>query len=474
MSAAKPVIYRLGRWLVRAALWFYFPRIEVFHPERVPASGPVLFASNHPNSLTDAFVIGASVPRKVNFVATVQLFRWRPVSWLLSRCGVIPVNRVKDDSRAMRSVLATFEACFKVLEQGEAIGIFPEGITHDEPQLKEVKTGVARMALELEHRHKGALGLKIIPVGLTFSAKERYRSRALVNFGEAIRVADYLPEYAAGKHRAMQALISEVERRIQGVMYHLPHLERARVVEAVKRLYLDRLWVGNTVIHEPVTPQAGELLLTQAIADAVERTFAENPARAAEFVRKLDHYERALKRMRLPDEVLAHFPDRNRMFRQSLGWLFVAVAGAPIALFGWVHRLLPFAFVQWIVSKSAKEPRDKTHISTATILAGLVAFTGFYALCVFVVHLLFGFPASAWYAVSLPPASLIAHYYLRELRRFVISLRATLVLLQAPAAVRKLLAWRAELIALIEAGRHDYLLSKAAEGTEAVDSTPKT
>src|SRR5215472_979386 len=168
-------MYRSMRWLIRLALGFYFRRIERFHLEKVPLTGPVLFASNHPNSLTDAFVIGTSVPRKVNFVATVQLFQIKPVRWLLTRCGVIAINRVKDDPRAMRSVMDTFEACFRVLEQGEAIGVFPEGITHDDPQLKTVKTGAARMALELEQRHVGKLGLQIVPVGLTFSAKERYR-----------------------------------------------------------------------------------------------------------------------------------------------------------------------------------------------------------------------------------------------------------------------------------------------------------
>jgi len=83
-------------------------------------------------------VIGASVPRKVNFVATVQLFRVTPVKWLLSRCGVIPINRVKDDAKAMRTVADTFEACYRVLEAGEAVGIFPEGITYEDSQLKEV------------------------------------------------------------------------------------------------------------------------------------------------------------------------------------------------------------------------------------------------------------------------------------------------------------------------------------------------
>src|SRR5439155_24871162 len=152
-------IYSAARSLIRLALGFYFRRIERFHADRVPEHGPVLFTSNHPNSLTDSFVIGASVPRKVNFVATVQLFRFGPLKWLLRRCGVIPINRVKDDPRGMRTVADTFEACYRALESGEAVGIFPEGITYEDSQLKEVKSGAARMALELEHRHAGRLGL---------------------------------------------------------------------------------------------------------------------------------------------------------------------------------------------------------------------------------------------------------------------------------------------------------------------------
>jgi len=457
MTPSVPLLYRVFRSILRTAMRFYFSRIERFHSQHVPPSGPVLFTSNHPNSLTDAFVIGTSVPRKVNFLATVQLFRWRPLRWFLHRCGVIAINRVKDDPRAMRTVMSTFEACFRVLESGEAVGIFPEGITHDDPQLKTVKTGAARMALELEHRHAGKLGLQIVPVGLTFSAKERYRSEALVNFGEPIRAAEFLPQYKENRHEGIQALSAEIERRIQSLMYHLPHLERARIVEAVKRLFLDQLRVGNTVIHEPVTPLTSELLLTQAISKAVDFAFERHPARAADFVRKLGRYEAVLRRLHLSDEVLQHFPKRQWMLRHSLGWTAVALLGAPVAIYGWLHRLVPYLLVRLVVGQATKTPADKTHVSTATILSGLILFTGFYALCVAAFHLFFGWRATLVYACSLPPASLIAHYYARELRRFAASLRAAFVLLRIPGAAEKLLAWRAELIELIATERKEFL-----------------
>lgn len=446
-------LYTVMRGLISLAVGFYFRRIERFHAERVPATGPVLLVSNHPSSLNDSFVIGASVGRKVNFIGTVLLFRFAPLGWLFRHCGVIPINRVQDNAKAMRSVMDTFEAVFRVLEYGEAVAIFPEGITHDDPQLKEVKTGAARMALELEHRHGGKLGLQIVPVGLTFSAKEIYRSEALVHFGEPIRAAEFLTGYDGdGRKECIRKLTHEIEARIQNLILHLPRLEHARVVEAVKRLYLSRLRIGNRIIHEPVSRQAGDLLLTQAIAKAVEIAFAEYPERAVTFVTNLNSYEHWLKRLKVSDDALAEFPDKKRLLLASLWRCLLAIIGAPVAAYGWIHRFVPVRIVRWGVNFTEKSKR-KAQTPTAKIIGGFVAFVSCYLIYAVIFNHFFGWPASLWYALSLPVTGQIAHYYIRNLRRLGAGIRNTAVLFRAPLAAKRLLALRAELIAEIESIR---------------------
>jgi 1-acyl-sn-glycerol-3-phosphate acyltransferase len=493
-------IYGIARSVLGLGLGFYFRRIERFHAERVPAVGPVLFTSNHPNSLTDSFVVGASVPRKVNFVATVQLFRFAPLKWFLTRCGVIPINRVKDDPRSMRTVADTFEACFRVLEAGEAVGIFPEGITYDDDQLKELKSGAARMALELEHRHGGKLGLKIVPVGLTYSAKEVYRSDVLANFGEPILAAHFLDGYKQRRKECIACLTAEIESRLKSLILHLPDLEHGRVIEGIKRLYFDRLRLGNTVVHEPVSPRAEELLLTQRIIEVVEHVFEKEPERAEVFTTKLALYERGLKRLKLADEQIfpdhrepprpmgeAHsnhehgargpgsqagragsqarrlhhyFSGHGKSLAKSFGWTVLLVLGAPIALYGWAHRVIPYAVVRWAAQRFTEPAKRKAQASTATIAAGIVAFVLCFGVYILAFHNLFGWPASFWYALSLPMASLLAHYYLSELRRLWRCLRTTVVLLRAPGAARRLLILRQELIAEIESARGEIIAGR--------------
>ena len=442
--------------LVRSLLSIYFRRIELFHAERVPLRVPVLFASNHPGSITDSFIIGALVPRQVRFVATVQLFRFAPLAWLLRQCGIIPVNRLKDDPRAMRSVLETFEACFKVLEQNGAVGIFPEGITYDDSQLKTVKTGAARMALELEHRHCGKLGLEIVPVGLTYSAKERYRSEALVHFGEPIHVAHFVGSYHTRRKQCIEELNSEIERRLQSLIVHLPKLEQARVVEAVKRLYLERLKLGNLVVKEPLTPRAEELVLTRAIANAVEYATRSHPERLAAFGRALNRYEHWRDRLRLSDASVEQFENKATLAIRGFASAATALIGLPLAAFGWVHRLPPALLVNWAVNHLTDAPVRKAQTAHVSMLAGLVGFGGFYALYIGLVHHWFGWPVSLWYAFSLPVTGLAAHYYFREFRRLREQVRIALVLLRAPAAARRLKEMHAHLLAEIEAMRHDY------------------
>ena len=225
----------------------------------------------------------------------------------------------------------------------------------------------------------------------------------------------------------------------------------------MKRLYLDQLRIANRVVQEPISPRAEELVLSQKIVEAVHHVYRTQPERAAVFADKLAFYERWLARLSISDEHLVMFPNREKLVGHSILWALIGIIGAPIALYGWMHRAMPYALVKWAVRKFTAPGRRKAQTSTAAIEAGIVAFGLCYSLFIFIFHLLFGWPASLWYALSLPPASLLAHYYLREMRRFSAAIRNTFILLRAPMASRRLLSRRDELIKEIERVRRELM-----------------
>ena len=86
----QPLLYTATRFLTRVALRIYFRAIEVTGRENVPRNGPVILAANHPQSITDALILGTATSRMVHCIAHSGLFRHRVVGWLLRRLGAIP------------------------------------------------------------------------------------------------------------------------------------------------------------------------------------------------------------------------------------------------------------------------------------------------------------------------------------------------------------------------------------------------
>ena len=90
------IAYRVLRALGRLALRWFYRDIEVVGMKRLPVEGPVLLASNHPNALIDALVVGCMLPRLVVLTAKATLLK-NPITRLVVRTvGVVPLRRASD------------------------------------------------------------------------------------------------------------------------------------------------------------------------------------------------------------------------------------------------------------------------------------------------------------------------------------------------------------------------------------------
>jgi 1-acyl-sn-glycerol-3-phosphate acyltransferase len=116
-----------------------FFTVEYHGTENIPQAGPAVLAGNHPSYL-DPILIYIIAQRPVRFLAWDQLFRIPVLGMIIRTFGAMPVNVKAADSNA-------FEQAMKVLQNGDLLGIFPEGGRSQRGIIESLKSGAARLAI---------------------------------------------------------------------------------------------------------------------------------------------------------------------------------------------------------------------------------------------------------------------------------------------------------------------------------------
>ncbi len=109
--------------------------------ENVPLSGPLILATNHQSHL-DPVLVGVACPRQMKAMARHTLFFW-PLSWLIRSLGAVPVNREQ-------GVIGGVKATLKMLKDGEAVLLFPEGTRTHDGKLQPLMPGFCALARRSE------------------------------------------------------------------------------------------------------------------------------------------------------------------------------------------------------------------------------------------------------------------------------------------------------------------------------------
>jgi len=138
------------RGLLRG-LFRVFYEIDIKGLEHVPQHGPIIFAANHINYF-DAPLLLAFLPRHVHFISVSTAFKVPVWASLLRLFGTIPIEKDK-------AAAETIKASIAVLNDGHALGIFPEGTFTTDGHAVPAKKGTAHIAVKA--------GAPIIPVSIT-------------------------------------------------------------------------------------------------------------------------------------------------------------------------------------------------------------------------------------------------------------------------------------------------------------------
>ena len=202
---------------VRPLAWLAL-RPSIHGAHLVPTWGPVILASNH-LSFVDSVVIPLVLPRRVTFLAKAEYFEGRGLTGWLSRrffmaMGHVPVHRGRG-----RAAWDAVQVAQRVLADGGALAIYPEGTRSLDGRLYRGRTGVARLTL--------LTGAPVVPVALAGTQRvQPVGSRiprpypVTVRFGSPLR----FPQYAGreGQVPVLRAVTDEIIdaiRRLSGQEY---------------------------------------------------------------------------------------------------------------------------------------------------------------------------------------------------------------------------------------------------------------
>ena len=331
-TAPRDWVWKLARGAVRT-----FYRIERVG-EPLP-DGPLLLLANHPNTLVDPALIQATAGSSIRFLAKSTLFAGHPLSWFIRGSGAIPVYRKMDpgvDTSRNVEMFAAVEAAFAA---GEAVCLFPEGISHSEGRLEPLRTGAARMVLS-----SGARGhpVTIVPVGLNFEHVARFRSRATVVFGRPFGTDDLAAAYAADRQAAVRELTDRIERRLRRLMIEAEPRHDLPIVMRIDHLYT----AARGVSRDP----RERVIRRRVIAAGMAQLREQAPERLAALTASVGEYDASLARFGLRD----HDIDRRIGFAEAARFAFreglLSLVLLPITVLSLAFFALPYQVTALVTS----------------------------------------------------------------------------------------------------------------------------
>lgn len=168
------MFYAVAKFLVRVAMSIAF-NLHFEGRENIPKDTAVILASNHRTN-ADPPLVGCALRGKHAFMAKEELFENKLFGGLIRALGAFPVSRGKGDT-------GVIDRAVEELNAGKSLMIFPEGTRSKDGKVHKGHSGAGLISARS--------GKLIIPVGVVFGEKLKFRTKVTVKYGKPINPADY-------------------------------------------------------------------------------------------------------------------------------------------------------------------------------------------------------------------------------------------------------------------------------------------
>jgi 1-acyl-sn-glycerol-3-phosphate acyltransferase len=414
----------------------FYSKFEVTGSAHIPNDQGIIFCVNHVNALIDAVVLQAATTKNVRPLARSGLFKNPVLKPILNMIGAVPIYRRKTEETDTSGNLDTFSKCYELLGQNETLVIFPEGQSHSDSYVHDLKTGVARMAL-------GAIeanGVEpvVIPVGLTFVRKRKSRTEVLVHYGAPI---DLKTPKDMDDYDASHLVTDRVKAGIESVTLNAPSWQDIDLVTRLEGFFSMRHGKRRTSTLKQRFQSLQRIIEAQHLLNEYE------PDKVRTLMSKLRLFERLCKACGINNYHLGIKYKPVLLVLYTLRTLGIVLIGFPVAMWGILNSYIPYKITTWLTQKVSK---DTDQHDTAQVLIGMGFFGLFWGLQSYYVFQTYGLTWLIIYVISLLIGAAVALSLRGEYRRTLENLKVFFLF------VRK-----KDLKSYLETKRHDLEIELA-------------
>ncbi len=356
------LIYLLLRVLVWCSVRVFYRRRLVLGREHLRFDGPAIVIINHPSTLMDVLNPALEIRQEMFYLANYGLFKHPVSNWLLTRLYCIPVKRREDVTDGEeRNNDKAFEASYRHLEKNGVLFIAPEGTSWMNRFVRPLKTGTARIALGVEARNHWELDVKIIPIGLSYSAPHLFRSDVVVHIGAPVYPRDWSESWQQHHVRAANDLTLHLEEQLKTLSIHTRDEAGETLITR-----LEEILQNNNPLPQKAAFERSQHLVKTVLDDS-------------ELRQKTDAYFGLLEQHGLKD-IGVQDVHRTLFDWRAIGLLL----GFPVFAAGYIFWFLPCFLAGWV---NRKMGLYIGYSSTVKIVVGMFAFPpvlwGWYRLALY-------------------------------------------------------------------------------------------
>ena len=186
--------------------------------------GPLIIASNHPNSFLDAIILATLFKNPVYSLARGDAFAGKLITKILTSFNMLPVYRVSEGVENLEQNYATFEACQEIFKKNGIVLIFSEGRCINEWHLRPLKKGTARLALAAWQHN---IPLEVLPLGINYSSFRKFGKNVFLNFGNLITKEKINADFTSGI--AINEFNEKLKQQLQKLVFEIDKNDKEKI-----------------------------------------------------------------------------------------------------------------------------------------------------------------------------------------------------------------------------------------------------